>query len=272
MKKTIFFTCALLVIIGLNAQNEGISGARSYGLAGNAILFQDVWSTNNNPAGLGELKSWNAGFSYENQFLLNELSNRTIIATLPVSQGSIGLSVNQFGFSNYNENRIGLSYGQQLGKKLSMGIQLNYLNVRLGGEYGSRSALSGNIGLLAKITKELSLAAVVVNPNRARLSDFTDERFPTLIKLGLGYQFSDKLQVISEVVKDIDFDSNLRVGIEYYAVKKLYFRAGYATTPSLTSFGFGVDLTHVKLDFASSFDSNFGFSPQISFSYKPKNN
>tara|TARA_B110000046_G_scaffold35749_2_gene39099 strand:- start:67817 stop:68152 length:336 start_codon:yes stop_codon:yes gene_type:complete len=100
---TILFTCSTW------AQNEGITGARAYGLAGTSSLISDLWSANNNPAGLASLKKWQVGISYENQFLLSELSNKTAVVTAPVANGSFGLSINQFGYSSFNENRIGLS-------------------------------------------------------------------------------------------------------------------------------------------------------------------
>ncbi|MFT4756351.1 MAG: hypothetical protein ACI91R_000996 [Vicingaceae bacterium] len=265
---------AIAVLLGLIsasffAQNSGVTGSRAYSLAGVATLQSDLWSANNNPAGLGSLKKWQGGISYENQFLLSELSNKTAIVTAPVSRGSFGLSINQFGYSSFNENRIGISFGQMLSKKISIGIQLNYLSTRIGDGYGETNALSGNIGLLAKINDELLLSAVVINPNRAKLAEFTDERFPTLIKLGVSYEFSKKVIVFTEVTKDIDYDANVRMAIEYKALKMLYFRAGYATAPSLTSFGFGLNVDKFKLDFASGFDANLGFSPQVSMSYSP---
>lgn len=259
----------VLLASSFYAQNEGITGARAYSLAGTASLQSDLWSTNNNPAGLASLKTWQAGISYENQFLLSELSNKSAIVTAPVSNGSFGLSVNQFGYSSFNENRIGISYGQQLGKKISMGIQINYLSTRIGDGYGQTNALSGNLGLLAAVNDELTLSAMVINPNRAKLAEFTDERFPTLLKLGLKYDFSKKVTAFTEVAKDIDFAANVRIAIEYKALDKLYFRAGYSTAPSLSSFGFGLNLDKFKLDFASGFDSNLGFSPQVSLSYSP---
>ena len=270
MNRLLLLIVLLFSFAVLFSQNEGITGARAFGVAGSSILFQDVWSNQNNPAGLGNLQTWEAGITYENQFLQTELSNKAVAFSLPLSAGNFGLSVNQFGYSNFNQNRIGLAYGKILSNKISMGIQFNYLSTNIGEGYGKSTAISGNIGLIAKINEELSLAAVVINPNKAKFAEFTNERHPTLIKLGLSYNFSKKVMVVSEIAKDIDFNSNVRFGVEYKAIDILYLRAGYATSPSLTSFGFGLNINQFKVDFASGFDSNFGFSPQISLVYKPK--
>jgi hypothetical protein len=150
-----------------------------------------------------------------------------------------------------------------------MGVQINYSSTQISDGYGQTNSISGNIGLLADLNEDLTISAVVINPNRAKLAEFTDERMPTLLKLGLRYNISEKIIAFTEVAKDIDFDANVRVAIEYKALDLIYFRAGYATNPALSSFGFGLNLDKFKLDFASGFDSNLGFSPQVSLSYSP---
>jgi len=264
------FLC-VLSSLNLHAGNEfNPIGARAYGLAGNSILFQDFWSTENNPAGLGFLEQWGAGFSYENQFLESEFANKALAFAHPFKAAAFGLSFTQFGFSNFQENKVGLSYGRALGENIAMGVQLNYLSTSIGEGYGSRSSFSGTIGLQAKINRKISIAAVIINPNRAERAEFDDERYPSLIKLGMAYVFSKKVDAYTEVVKDIDFDANLKVGLEYQAMEKIVFRAAYATNPALTAFGFGVKLKQFQLDVASGFDSNLGFSPQLSIAYRPR--
>ena len=263
----------LLLISSLTSfagRDDASTGARANALGNISILHHDFWSAENNPAGLGFVESWGGGISYESPFLINELSYRTGVFAYPVSSGAFGLSVGQFGYSLYNENKIGISYGQRLSKTFSVGVQLNYLSTQIGEGYGSNSALSGTIGLMAKITKELRLAAVVVNPNQAKLSTFQDERYPTLLKLGLAYQISDKVNLLSEVVKDIDYSPLVKVGVEYKALDLIHFRIGYASDPALSTFGFGLNYKDFQLDFASGFHSTLGFTPQISLSFTPR--
>jgi hypothetical protein len=269
MQKILFFSCILFSLNALGGNQEKAVGARSFGLANNSIQLKDFWSAENNPAGLGFQEAWGGGIAYENSFLLSELSTRSAVFAYPTTNGAFGISINQFGYSAYNENKIGISYGQKLGENIALGVQINYLNTRISEGYGSNSAISGTIGLMADLNEELTLAAVVVNPNRAKLSTIQDERYPTLLKLGLGYDFSKKVSLLTEVVKDIDYDANVKVGIEYKALEIVHFRLGYSTNPALTTFGFGLNLDQFRLDFASGFDSNLGFTPQVALSYSP---
>jgi hypothetical protein len=264
----------LFISIKLQAGGEDNStGARSHALGQISILHQDLWNAENNPAGLGFQDQFGGGISYESPFLMNQLAYKSAVLAYPISAGSFGLSLGQFGYSQYSENKIGLSYGQRLSNTFNLGVQLNYLSTQIAeGGYGSTSALSGTIGIMAKSNEEFTLAAVVVNPNRAKRSAYRDERYPTLIKLGVAYAFSEKVRLLSEVVKDIDFDASAKVGIEYQAIDILYLRIGYDSNPALSTFGFGLKFNDFKMDFASGFHSTLGFTPQISLSFTPQKN
>lgn len=270
MRFTVSLITFLFSLSLMAGGEDNIVGARSHAIGQISILHQDLWNAENNPAGLGFQKQFGGGFSYESPFMLNELAYKAAVFAYPTSTGAFGLSVGQFGYSQYSENKIGISYGQRLSKTFALGVQLNYLSTQIAeGGYGSNSALSGTIGLMANISDEFSLAAVVVNPNRAKRSSFQDERYPTLLKLGLAYNFSEKVKLLSEVVKDIDFDANAKVGIEYHAIESLYLRVGYASNPALSTFGFGLLFKDFQVDFASGFHSTLGFTPQISLSFSP---
>lgn len=263
----------LALILSLNAfasKESNTMGARSAGLANSSILLNDFWSAENNPAMLGKLKSFGAGLAYENHFLLSEFSYRSAAIAKPIKNAGIGISVGQFGYSLYQENEIGISYGQAFGEMLSMGVQLNYQSISLGENLGSKGVVSANYGIAAKVNKEIELAAMIININRAKLSDYQDERLPTIIKMGLSYRYSKKVIFLSEVEKDIDHSPIARFGIEYFTNEIIYLRVGYASNPSLSSFGFGLKFSNFQLDIASSYHNTLGFSPQISLSYRPK--
>lgn len=266
-------TTLLLLFMALSVfagRDDASTGARSNGLGNISILHTDFWSAENNPAALGFQEDWGAGFSYESPYTINNLSYRSGVFAYPTSNGAFGLSVGQFGYQLYNENKVGLSYGQRLSKTFALGVQLNYLSTKVGEGYGSNSALSGSVGLMAFVNEEITLAAVVVNPNQAKLSTFQDERYPTLLKLGLGYQFSTKVSLLSEVMKDIDYDAIAKVGVEYKALDIIHFRLGYASNPALSTFGFGLNYKDFTVDFASGFHSTLGFTPQFSISFTPR--
>jgi len=268
--KTIPLLFLLFVTPTVFSQIGGNStGARSFGLAGNTTQLKDLWSIENNPAALSFIKVWQVGISYENYFSLKELSTRSILISSPIFDGAFGLSYKQFGYSAYNENKLGFTYGQLLGENFTMGIQLNYLNTRIEEGFGNRNTISGNIGLSTKLTNELSIAFTIINLNRAKLASYNDERYPTLLNIGISYEFSKKVLFLTEVSKDIDYKANLKTGIEYQIGELFSMRLGYATKPSMNSFGFGCMLENIQIDLASSFDHQLGLTTQVSLSYIP---
>ena len=125
------FSFIIFLIVGqcLFAGNDNLPiGARSAGLANASVTLNDVWSAHHNQAGLGWIKKATAGVSYENRFLVPELGLSGAVLALPLSgnKGTFGLSVRKFGYSQYNESKIGLGFGRSFGEHLSIGMQLNY--------------------------------------------------------------------------------------------------------------------------------------------------
>ena len=142
-----------------------------------------------------------------------------------------------------------------------------YLSTKLIQEYGSNSSVTVAIGLISRLSNELSLGVYIYNPTRNKLAEFDNERIPTIMKLGLDYHFSEKVILALETEKNIDFDAILRLGIEYHIINKLYLRGGIATDPIQSSFGFGLELKEFKIDFSSSFHQTLGVTPGISLLY-----
>jgi len=269
--KYIFLFVMLNSFQHLRAQiGNDLIGARSAAMGGFNVTLSDVWSTNNNQAGLGFIEDLSGGIYYENRFLLKETSYKAGAFVMPVKSGALGLSVTSFGFELYNETKAGLSYGQRFGDKFSVGIQLNYLNTKLTQEYGSKTSFTGAVGLIAKLSKELSLGVHVYNPTRTKLAEYDDERIPTIMKLGLDYRFSDKVMLAVSTEKDVNFDAIVNAGLEYHMTEIFYLRGGISTNPTQYAFGFGMQLKDFKIDLSSSFHQTLGITPGISIIYSKK--
>jgi hypothetical protein len=263
--------CILGAIIQGNAQiANDVVGANASGMGGYNVTLSDVWSANNNQAGLGFITDVSGGIFYENRFLLKETSYRAGAFVLPVSKGAFGISVASFGYSLYNETKAGLSYGQRFSDNFSAGVQLNYLNTKLSQEYGTKSSLTAAVGLIARLNSELSLGVHVYNPTRTKLAEYDTESIPTVMKLGLDYRFSDKVMLGVETEKDLDYDAVIKAGIEYHITEIFYLRGGISTNPTQSSFGFGLQMKNFKMDISSSFHQTLGMTPGISLIYSKK--
>lgn len=268
MKRIYLLSTCIFAFLVSQAGNENPTlGARSAGMGNASVSLGDVWSAQHNQAGLGFVRDISAGAYYENRFLLKELSIKGGVIALPVKGGTFGLCISNFGYSLYNENKYSLSFAKAFGDKLSAGIAMDYLTTKIGEGYGSKGVLAAEFGIQAKPLKGLTIGAHVFNPTRTKIADYNDERLPTIIRFGGDYDFSDKVKIALETEKDMAQKAIFKAGIEYKPVKELYLRAGIGTNPTLTSFGFGINLKNLKIDVSANYHQTLGFSPQLGLTY-----
>jgi hypothetical protein len=243
-------------------------GARSLGLSNANITLSDVWSSNNNQAGLAFIKNTAFGVAYQNNFNQSELSLKALNGAIKTGIGGFGFSVQQFGFSDYNENKMGVGYGLKMSSKVSLGVQLNYHLISIAEtQTPNKQGVSADLGLVAKPTEHLTIASHISNVSNATFLDNDEEKIPMHIKIGIGYSFSEKVLAVAEIDKNIDLKPNLKAGLEYHPIEALFFRAGINSYDSKMSFGLGYQYKGLQLDLATSYQTYLGYITQISLNY-----
>ncbi len=268
MRLLLFLLLFSLPLPALLAQNgvPPIGGARATGMGYTGLTFTDINALFSNQAGLAGLERTTATAFAEQRFLLAELGSYSFGFALPTSSGTFGLSLNHFGFENYNEQRIGLAYGRRLSEKISIGAQALVLNTQIP-EYGSRAVATFELGLQAELLPQLQLGIHTYSP--VRVSVVGSEYLPSVLRAGIRYAPSDQLQLLAEVEKDIDYPARAKFGLEYQAAEPLLLRFGAATQPTNVSFGVGYQvLQQMRLDIASSYHEMLGFSPAAGLAWE----
>jgi hypothetical protein len=269
MKKLLLVLIFYLSFVTRNssfADNSPL-GARLAGIGGASVSLADVWSAQNNQAGLGFQKNYSAGIVYQNHFLIKELSTKAFSAVVPVKGGTFGLLVSNFGYSQFMQNKIALAFGKSFGEKISAGIAMDYLATAIP-EYGKKNSFVAEMGIQAKPLKNLTIGIHIYNPTKTKLASYNDERMPTIMRLGGDYKFSQKVLLAVETEKDINTKAILKAGIEYHPINVLYVRAGASTNPSLSCFGFGINYKQFKLDVATTYHATLGLTPHIGLIYE----
>lgn len=257
--------------LSLTAAHNNVSeGGRSAAMAHASVALTDFWSLQNNQAGLAYYDHFAAGFYYENRYLVKNLSLNAGGVVIPAGAGAFALNISYFGYSKYNESKIGIAYARSFGKVLAVGLQLDYLGTSIAEGYGKKGLVTFELGLLSKINKHFTIGAHVFNPVNVKLSEYADERIPAELRIGASYAFDENILVSVEVEKDTEFDPVVKMGLEYRIVKQVYLRGGVAGGPFTYSFGFGLDFDKLKIDFSSSVHQVLGYSPQVSVIYNFK--
>jgi len=258
---------ALAFCAALQAQT-GIApaaGARGIGMGNTGVVFTDVHSALSNQAGLGMLDRPAALVFGEQRFLLAELRSLGAAYAMPVSGGAFAVSVQYFGMKEYNEQRFGLAYGRQIFPGTSIGAQINVFTTRIPG-YGNTLTLNAEIGLQTRLLPKLLLGLHVANPVQTVTRG--GDRLPTLLRTGLAYESSDKLLVVFELEKDIDFPLRAKTGFEYRPHEQVFLRLGASTQPASASLGAGYTLPGgLAFDFAAAWHSYLGITPAFGLTY-----
>ncbi|QNE38377.1 hypothetical protein F1C16_01775 [Hymenobacter sp. NBH84] len=272
-KRYALFFC--LFLLGLHAfaqgNGPGIRGARAAALGYTSTTLHDVWAVGNNAAGLGQLTEPEVGFYAENRFLLPNFNTAALAVALPLGEvvenrpknGVVGFEAQRFGGKLYAEQRLGAAYGYRSGQ-VSVGARLDVLQMSIEG-LGSRRALALSLGGQAEIMpKKLVFGAYLYNLNQARLARYQDERVPTVLRAGLGYQPTEKVLLTVETEKDVDHDADFRAGLEYKVLDVLQVRAGFAALSEQTTGGVGFQTGQLRIDYAAAWQTVLGLSQHLS--------
>lgn len=243
-------------------------GARSMSMANASVTNNDVWGYHHNPAALADMDEFAVGISYENRFLLKELQSQGLSVVVPLKVGVISVGGQTFGYREFRTYKGGLGYSMKLSKHFFAGVQFNYQGLQLSQNYGTASSVTAEAGVYAKINENWKVGMSVFNLGRAKLSEFEDDRFSTIMRLGTSYCFSKKVTLAVEFDKDLDYDFRFKTGLEYEAVKNFFVRGGVATTPIELSLGFGYHLKSVQIALGSAYHQTLGWSPHFSLVYQ----
>ena len=240
-------------------------GGRAAAMGGSSVASQGLWAMQNNPAGMANLDKISLGLYYESRWMLPETAYKCGAFALPTQFGTLGLSFNQFGSSKYNENKFGLAYAKDFGRYLQIGLQLDYLLLKIGNDYGKFNAVTFELGIQSHVTDKLTLGTYIFNPvNFSFEQTLNHEKLPIVFRFGMAYQFTKDFVGQCEIEKNTDLEGvSLRAGLEYEAVKNLYIRAGVQTNPGILSFGVGYGIRFAQINVAAQLHNELGASVQI---------
>ena len=256
----------LFLLITVPSFTQTLNAVRSTGMGDLSASIQGVGALFGNQAGLSKINELCFMALTEQRFLLKDLNFSGVGVAIPTSSGTFGAVVTNFGFSEFRQQKIGLSYARKIFHNFSIGAQFDYFQTKIK-EYGSSGAATFEIGLQAKLAEPLIIGAHINSPIQAEIS--AGENLPTIMSLGLMYNISKIASVGVEVEKDVDFPLRIKSGVEYMAVPSLRIRAGFSTEPS--SFHLGIGWTageHFDIDISNRFTQELGVVPAAGIVYR----
>ena len=240
-------------------------GARSAGMATASVTMTDIWASANNQAGLGFLEQSAASVFYENRLNVKKLSLQAGAVAIPVYSTVVGVNYRYFGYSKYNESKIGLAIAKRLGDKFAMGVQMDYFLNHFAEDYGNVRVLCGEIGLMYMPAEGLTVGAHLFNVSQSKQKQNNSEKIPTIMRLGIGYKIQDKATVCLETEKDLRMDAIFKGGLEYSPISDLFLRCGVSNGAMYQyTFGLGYGWKRLAFDISFSHHKYLGYIPHIS--------
>jgi len=262
----------ILIILAtpiLKAQEVFIPGSRSQALAGVSSCLADCWSAFGNQAGLSQIDRLTIGGTYQNRFLVKELSTSSGLLIMPVLSSVFAFSVSQFGKTTFRQEKFGFAFARSLNPRLHYGIQFNYYRFFLAEENESIGSYGMELGFQYQLTHHLLLGVHVLNPYRINIKTISREySYPSRFNIGASFQLSESFGFVTELQKDLVYSLNIKTGLEYTIEKKLFIRTGISGKPYELSAGLGFAVKALKIDMAVAYNQYLGNSPSLSFQYQ----
>lgn len=278
MKKIYFLVSLLCCGLFISLQNfcfaqfaQLEAGAKTYGMGRTSLTVGDAWAVFNNVAALSDVKGTEAFLGYSNRFTLSGLNTlQAGVAFDAFFNGKMGVGITRFGDDLYNEHRLAIGYSHKI-SNVSIGIQANYLQTSIQG-YGTRRNFALEMGGVAQLSETLFLGMHIFNINQAKVSEFEDERIPTIMRLGLSYRPSKRILVNFETEKDTEFAASFKAGLQYEVVNwnenQVFIRTGITTAEFLAHFGVGYYKGNFGVDYAFTTLPQVGYSHHIGLIYR----
>lgn len=237
--------------------NIGI-GARPLGLGGAFVaLADDSNAANYNAAGLGYIDKIQLGATHAQRFN-GLITYNNISGIIPFGRaGSIGASLGMLAEDSeiYREQTVRISYGNALFKQFAIGANLKLFGTSFDetNEFvaenpyfaqTSSSAVSFDVGVIAKPFQSLSLGASVENilPADISISETQIDPMPLNIRAGLAYSLESiaemsaqgaavsnllKGSLVTLEVASRNGEIHIRTGAEVWLNKSIAVRGGY---------------------------------------------
>ena len=226
MKHWLFF----LILLPFSVSAQVNPGPRIKALGSMGAAIQDIWSIHSNPAGIASITKFSISAAYEREHFNPDLSRQSAVIILPHRNNAFGLSFQNYGFSVYNEQRVGLAYAKNFGEKVFAALNFNYHLLTIE-QYGKADGYSFELGLLYRIGDNFMIGAHIANPSDGGYNDASNAIIPVYMEFGASYRFTNKLLLNSGVKKYLNSSADLALGLEYNLAGWLAVRGGATVNP-----------------------------------------
>jgi len=268
MRRSIVTIVCALGIFTLHAQHVWLPGGPQQVGGTYSRQFQHVFSALHNQAALAALPAITAGAYAERRFMLKATSLYALGLAVPTASGTFGLSVRHFGYAAFNQQQLGIAYGRNLGSRVSIGMQVDYLGLSMQ-QYGRAGMVTFEAGCLFHITPQLHAGIHAFNPAAQQLDKSGRQDIPVVYTAGAGYEASGNFLLSAEVIHTTDRALTTRLMCEYRIVPQLSVQLGLSTDPQLSGGGVRFSWQSLHIYLSAHYHSQLGITPATAITWQP---
>jgi hypothetical protein len=190
-------------------------------------------------------------FSYDNRFLIPELSTRSLTVNYDVGYFQTGLSMSYYGYSLYNEFITGLVFARNFSEKFALGVQFNYYLAYFNASNTYHGAFFPQIGFAIQLHPDIYLAGNIFNPFQTNIKTvYSTKRLPSLFSLGFCYNFSENFTSRLQADKEISSNYRFASGFDYKILDVVTIKTGiYYSNFLVPCLGFDWKINNLSLAF-----------------------
>ena len=222
----------------------------------------DVFSFAHNQAALSSIKNKTAGLYAEHKFFLKEMGLYTTAIAFPIRNGGIGLQLNYFGYSEFNESQVGIAYGKKLGKLVDVGVQFDYYHLHMAG-YGSAGTIGFQVGAIFNLSDVFRVGMHVYNPAGGRFGKNSSEKLASIYSMGFGYDLTKQVFISTVINKVENRPVHINAGLHYQFAESFFARFGVLTDTGSPYMGIGLLWNIFRFDVAVNYHPQLGISPAM---------
>lgn len=270
MNKFIVF---LLLISGVLSAQSYHSLPASNSVADASVAENQYYSAFQNPAAGGSADQFNVQLSYENKFLLKELSVKTIGVLVPAKLLNITAVASYTGYDQYNELLAGVALSRNFGNIFQLGVQANYYSVYFV-EINKRSAVFvPQFGLQVQLSPVVTVGFSTFNPSQILLKTaYNPKVIPSVFSFGTKWQMTDDFKMLAQFDKNMTATYRVAGGFEYTLKDFITIKTGvYKTQYLVPSLGFGFKLKGLKMHLTADLHPVLGLNSRAAIHYSFQN-
>jgi len=268
MRILFLITTIIVLPLTLHAQlqiNNGESAkSSSLGFASNSLT--GIHAINNNQAGLARVQNFEALFSTEQRFGIEQLNHSFLaISKRILSDNIFGLFISSYGIDALKQQQISLSYARSMSQRLNIGLAFDLFLIDAK-EYGKSNNYTINAGIQYELNDRFLVGLHITNPVKSSVNE--NSEIVSSYDVGLKYVVTNKVDLYAQVEKVSGYNVSAAFGIDYEIHQMLRLRVGASSAASTIHFGMAIPLSdQINLEGSAYRHPSLGLTPGLSVNY-----